>query len=222
VSLILNIETSSPICSVCLAKNSEVLMIKEDTSGNSHAKLLTVFIDELFKSCKISMHELDAVAISAGPGSYTGLRIGTSVAKGLCYALDKPLIAVPTLQSLAFGMKKKPRTNTDFFLPLIDARRMDVYLALYDNNLNEKIPASFSTIDNYLLESLNAFEKIQIGGTGAKKFYEQASSSKFQLTSIECSAEWMATVAQKKLSENCFENTAYYEPFYLKEFVSKH
>lgn len=105
--LILNIETSSPICSVCLSRDGTVIDCREDRTGNSHAKILTVFIDELFKSNNLSLSELDAVAVSAGPGSYTGLRIGTSVAKGLCYALNKPLISVPTLLALAVGIQKK-------------------------------------------------------------------------------------------------------------------
>jgi len=112
--LILNIETSSPICSVCLSRDETVIDFREDRTGNSHAKILTVFIDELFKSNNISLSELDAVAVSAGPGSYTGLRIGTSVAKGLGYAVNKPVISVPTFFALSVGIPTKASTQGPF------------------------------------------------------------------------------------------------------------
>ena len=132
MALILNIETSSPVCSVCVAKDGAVFAFKESREPNSHARLLTVMIDELFSENKLSFQQLDGIAVSAGPGSYTGLRIGVSVAKGLCYALNKPLISVPTLSSLAEGIKQKVKVTDVFFMPVMDARRMDIYTAVYD------------------------------------------------------------------------------------------
>ena len=141
MSLILNIETTSEVCSVGLALNGELIASRETIDPNSHSRLLTVFIDEIFKEAGKTVSDIDAIAISKGPGSYTGLRIGTSVAKGLCYSLGKPLISVDTLQSIAYGILFKSGLKNDFELefficPLIDARRMEVYTGLYDKDLN--------------------------------------------------------------------------------------
>ena len=132
MSLILNIETSSTICSVCLAKDGLLLGHRQDKQGNSHARVLTVFIEELMQKHQLSFHQLDAIAVSAGPGSYTGLRIGTSTAKGLCYALNKPLIAVPTLAAMADGVIRQTNDSNAAFMPALDARRMDIYTAVFD------------------------------------------------------------------------------------------
>src|ERR1043165_468191 len=136
MALILNIETATPVCSVCIAKDGVPVDYRENTDGNAHAKMLTVFIEELMASTGITMSAIDAVAVSGGPGSYTGLRIGTSVAKGLCYSLDRPLISVSTLLALAFGISKKVNIKDAFYMPVIDARRMDVYTSIFDHVLN--------------------------------------------------------------------------------------
>ena len=222
MALILNIETSTTVCSVCLAKDETIIDYREDKSGNSHAKILTVFIDELFKSNSISLAELDAVAVSAGPGSYTGLRIGLSVAKGLCYALNKPLISVPTLLALANGIQQKQNVSTAYYMPVIDARRMDAYTAVYNWNLTEVMKITCATIDNEFEKSLQAFEKIIIGGNASTKCKSVLIADKFSyIEEINCDSRSMIRISNKKYLKSEFENTAYFEPFYLKEFPAQ-
>ena len=219
MALILNIETSSPVCSVCLAKDGILLDYREDQKGNSHAKILTVFIDSLLSENKISIHELDAVAISSGPGSYTGLRIGTSVAKGLCYALNKPLITVPTLLSLATAIQKKTNDASAYYMPVMDARRMDVYTAIFDSNLNELRNTSCATLNEEFEKSLDGLINICIGGNAVNKCKVALTSENFTfIDEIYCDSRDMFNISHKKYLNNEFENVAYFEPFYLKEF----
>ncbi len=220
--LILNIETSTTICSVCLAKDETVIDYREDRTGNSHAKILTIFIDDLFKSNNISLSALDAVAVSAGPGSYTGLRIGTSVAKGLCYALNKPLISVPTLLALAIGIQQKQQVPSAYYMPALDARRMDAYIELYDADLNEIRQTNCVTLNEEFQNSLNGLGQISIGGNAAEKCRQTFSSPNFiYAEQVDCDARTMVRISNKKYLKNDFENTAYFEPFYLKEFPAK-
>lgn len=220
--LILNIETASPVCSVCLAKDGVLVDYREDLTGNSHAKILTVFIAELFSANNIPVAALDAVAVSAGPGSYTGLRIGTSVAKGLCYALDKPLITIPTLLCLAAGMQQKEHMSSVFYMPVLDARRMDVYTSIYDSGLNEVQKTACVTINEEFANSLKVLNNIYIGGNGANKCKPVFTSVNFNFVEKNnCDSRYMIGFSHKKYMENEFENTALFEPFYLKEFPSK-
>jgi len=220
--LILNIETASPVCSVALTEGEAVLDFLEDRTGNSHAKILTVFIEELLRGNKISASELDAVAVSAGPGSYTGLRIGTSVAKGLCYALNKPLIAIPTLLSLAAAIQAKNSSSSAHYLPVLDARRMDAYTAVYDGELNEIHKVNCDTLNQEFEDSIADLGNIYVGGNAMEKCKGAFSSSNFIFCEdIVCDARFMSRFSNKKFSQGEFENTAYYEPFYLKEFPSK-
>jgi tRNA threonylcarbamoyladenosine biosynthesis protein TsaB len=222
MALILNIETASPVCSVCLSKDGVLIDCREDLTGNSHAKILTVFINDLFAENGISMAALDAVAVSAGPGSYTGLRIGTSVAKGLCYALNKPLIAVPTLLSMAKGMQQNYNVSSAYYMPVLDARRMDVYTSIYDSGLNEVLKTACITINSEFERSLNELENIYIGGNGADKCRQVFSPEKFHyVEKNNCDSRHMIPFSHKKYMENDFENTALFEPFYLKEFPAK-
>ena len=136
MAIILNIETATTNCSVSLSKDGEILVLKEDnSSGYSHAETLHVFIDDVFKEAKIKPSAIDVIAVSKGPGSYTGLRIGVSTAKGLCFALNKPLIATDTLEALA---NQIIISNDGFIVPMLDARRMEVYSAIYNSNLEAK------------------------------------------------------------------------------------
>ena len=220
--LILNIETSTTICSVCIAEGETVIDYREDRTGNSHAKILTVFIDELFKSNHIPLTALDAVAVSSGPGSYTGLRIGTSVAKGLCYALNKPLIAVPTLLALAIGIQQKQNNSSAYYMPVLDARRMDAYTALYDSDLNEVRQTNCITLNEEFENSINGLGNVYVGGNAMEKCRQLFSSPNFIYTEqVECDARTMIRISNKKYLRNEFENTAYFEPVYLKEFPLK-
>lgn len=222
MALILNIETSTTVCSVCLAKDDAIIDFRENKSGNSHAKILTVFIDELFRSNNISPAEIDAVAVSAGPGSYTGLRIGVSVAKGLCYALNKPLISVPTLLALANGIQQKQNDIHSVYMPVMDARRMDVYTAIFNYELSEVLQVTCATLNEAFENTLNELENIYIGGNALAKCQQALTSSNYTyVEGVNCDARFMVRISNKKYLKNEFENTAYFEPFYLKEFPAK-
>lgn len=220
--LILNIETSSTICSVCLANNGALIDFREDKQGNSHARVLTVFIEELMRKNNIAFKELDAVAVSEGPGSYTGLRIGTSTAKGLCYALDKPLIAVPTLLAMADGVAKEMNDPSAVYMPALDARRMEIYTAVFDAQGNELIKTQAVIADSALAEKLNGFEKLFVFGNGAEKCKAVFKSDTIHfIADVNCDARFMIPVSESRANNNRFENLAYFEPLYLKEFGAK-
>lgn len=221
--LILNIETATQVCSVCLSRDGEVIDYREDTSGNSHARVLTTFIVQLFANNNLSMVDLSAVAVSAGPGSYTGLRIGTSVAKGLCYALNIPLIAVPTLQALAAGIQSKAGIQHDAcYMPMIDARRMDAYVGIYDSCLSELEPAACLTFANEFENKLKTLGRIYMGGNAMEKCKKLFSLYTVTYTeSVSCDSRNMVQLSRRKYHEAAFENTAYFEPHYMKEFTGR-
>lgn len=222
MALILNIETATPVCSVCLSADDRVIDFRADVSGNSHAKMLTVFIEEICTANRISFSELNAVALSAGPGSYTGLRIGTSVAKGLCYTLNIPLIAVPTLQALAAAIQQKASVGKAVYLPVLDARRMDVYSAIYDADLAELTPAHCVTLNAEFDAALSDFDVVYVGGSGMGKCREILKASNLVFVDdIHADSRAMGYLANRKYIKKEFENMAYFEPFYLKEFPAK-
>lgn len=229
MAIILNIETSTEVCSVNLAKNEALLAERESLEGLNHSRLLTVFIEALFDEAGLNPDGIDAVAVSMGPGSYTGLRIGTSVAKGICYALDKPLIGVPTLD--AFGkyaslnaddyISEKDGSDSLLFCPMIDARRMEVYTALYDAEGKQVEPVSARVIDEEAFSSWLSDHKILFFGNGAAKCQKAIThpSALFQGPQ-KASARFMLTIAEEKFRNKEFENVAYFEPFYLKDFIA--
>ncbi len=228
MALILNIETSTEVCSVTLSQNGLTLFKKESLEGLNHSSVLTVFIEELFKENNIQPNKLNAVAVSKGPGSYTGLRIGVSVAKGLCYGLNIPLISANSLEVLGIYASQNPEKYTFpnnekqvLFCPMIDARRMEVYTALYNSNGEEIRQVSAEIIDENFLADLLKTHKILFFGNGAKKCtgilkHENAVFEGPETTS----AEFMQMISEKKFSEKQFEDVAYFEPFYLKNFVA--
>lgn len=219
MSLILNLETATTNCSVSLAKNGEVLMLKELNSANySHAEKLHVFIDEVMQSTETRMQDLDAIAVSKGPGSYTGLRIGVSAAKGLCYALDRPLISIDTLQSMAAQLTLNEKKA--ILIPVLDARRMEVYSAIFDAQLNRirETKAEIIDIDSFrdFLDSIS----VHFMGSGAEKIKGVLIQENIQYhLHIVPSAKEMALLSFKKYQSKVFEDVAYFEPFYLKDFV---
>lgn len=220
--LILHIETATDTCSVALSDSGKPISSKETVKTRSHASVLTVFIDEILKENKITVADLDAVAVSKGPGSYTGLRIGVATAKGLCYGAGKPLISVNTLQSMcaAFLLNKKP--GDDFlYCPLIDARRMEVYVALFDSDLRFVESTAAVVLDEAFLTNHLNKNKIYFFGDGAEKLKPLLAENKnvFFNSDFSPSATGMITLAEKKFSSNEFEDLAYFEPFYLKDFV---
>ena len=226
MSLLLLIETSTKVCSAALSRESEVIGIAEEKSSSySHSSQLTVFIKRLIEEAGISFEQLDGVSVSRGPGSYTGLRIGVSVAKGLCYALDIPLISVDTLKAMAvMAIRSKKdilQDNKDVLLcPMIDARRMEVYNAIFDYNLSVIKPVTADIIDGDTFGELLKNNSIWFFGDGSYKCSPVIDSpNAYFLQEIEPSAVGMASLAHEKFMNKNFESTAYFEPFYLKDFI---
>ncbi len=218
--IILHIETSTNVCSVALSQNSQCLFSKSNADGMNHAALLSVFIAEAFEVLKENEKTLDAVAVSSGPGSYTGLRIGVSTAKGLCYGLDIPLISVSTLKILTVqALNEIENKENALFCPMIDARRMEVYSAFYDATgaLKREISADIITSDSYA--ELLANQTIYFFGNGAEKCKSTLThpNARF-IDNLIPLAENMIEFAVKSYNEKRFVDTAYFEPFYLKEF----
>ena len=216
MSLILNIETATKNCSVGLSKDGKCIALKELAEQNfSHAEKLHVFIVELLKESNVKFADLDAIAVSQGPGSYTGLRIGVSAAKGLCYALSIPLIAIDTLEVIA----RKINVESGIIIPMIDARRMEVFSAFFDTNYTKIRDTKAEVIDTSSYQEIS--EAIHLVGDGAMKFKDILTDSKFRFyPEMEFpSATEMAIISYQKFQNNQFEDVAYFEPFYLKDFV---
>lgn len=220
--MILHIETATDVCSVVLANEGKVLASRESTADRSHASILAVFIDEVMKEANVSFSNLLAVAVSKGPGSYTGLRIGVSTAKGICYAMNIPLIAINTLQAMASAyLLQFPVTDVStLLLPMIDARRMEVYGAVLNSSLDflEEVKAEVLTESSFMQHN----SAIVMFGDGAHKAVAVFSSHEnvSHNTEFKQSAYGLIALAQKAYANGQFENTAYFEPYYLKEFVT--
>ena len=217
---ILNIETSTEICSVCISENDIPLYSKETHEGYQHASFLTTYIDHCLKISGVKMKDLNAVAVSAGPGSYTGLRVGVSTAKAICYAMDIPLLSVDTLKSIAWKMKHNLKDNNSLntlFCPMIDARRMEVYTALYDINLTEVSKTKALIINEKEFDTETKWSNhFVIGGNGAVKTKEILSNWNPKYMATYCSASQMVELALEKYKAKNFENLAHYVPNYLK------
>lgn len=219
---LLSIDTSTSICSVALSRGTEQVAFRETAEGRSHAKILLPFIEEVLQEGGIAPGQLDAVAVSMGPGSYTGLRIGVSTAKGLCYALGIPLIGIPTLQVMAAGALEaaSPETGT-LLCPMLDARRMEVFSALYDNELREVEPYSAKIIEADSFRELLDRQPMLFCGNGMEKCCELLAAhpnARFDATPI--SARRMAALALRKFESRQFEDVAYCEPDYGKAYIA--
>lgn len=218
MAIILSLETSTTNCSVSLSKEGETLVLKEDNNANySHAESLHVFIDEILKSTQIALNDLDAIAVSKGPGSYTGLRIGVSAAKGLCYALNIPLISVSTLKALAHQVN----INEGIIVPMLDARRLEVYSAIFDVSFNEIRGVEAQILDeNSFAEHLNTQSVYFIGnGVVKTKRLITHANANFIEGKFPSSNE-MSFLAFEKYKKSDIEDVAYFEPFYLKDFIA--
>ncbi len=222
MAIIINIETSTSVCSVSVSSDGEVIFNKENFDGPSHASLLGVFVNEAVIFLRENNFKLDAVAVSCGPGSYTGLRIGVSEAKGLCYGLDIPLIAINSPLVLASGLLNEMQVEEDVLLcPMIDARRMEVYSAIYDAKLNivRKIQADIVEKDSY--DEFFATNKIYFFGDGAFKCKDTLTNpNAIFVDNIFPLARNMVSLSQQAYDKSEFVDVAYFEPFYLKEFVT--
>ena len=218
MAAILHLETTTTNCSVCIARNGELLAIREHASAQySHAEELHPFIEEVLREGNVKLGDLDAVAVSKGPGSYTGLRIGVSSAKGICYALDIPLISISTLKALACQIA----SPAGYVIPVLDARRMEVYSAVFDHNHKavREIRAEIITTESFK-DFLQESPCVLIG-PGAKKCEGilQNKNASFETEALPSSRE-MVKLAWEKWQQKDFENVAYFEPYYLKNFVT--
>lgn len=226
MAAILIIETSTEICSVALTQNGQVIDSIESGEGQNHARLTSVFAEQLLKRNNLTIKELAAVAVSRGPGSYTGLRIGVSTAKGICYAGNIPLIAVGTLEAMAkhvslnhsqYGIQE---TKPTLYCPMIDARRMEVFSMLLDNNGQTIKPVTAEVIDESFLSEEMKLHQVIFFGNGSEKCKNviQGENAVF-IGKVVASANHMAELAWQAYTKQQFEDVAYFEPFYLKDFV---
>ena len=228
MSLILCIETGTDICSVGIAENGELISLRESDKGRDHAIKIAVFVDELLTQTDIRPEDLDAVAVSMGPGSYTGLRIGVSFAKGLCYGLEIPLIGIGSLDALTevaredyeAGIISVESWEDAYLCPMIDARRMEVYTQIFSADGKAVNEVTAEIIDSESLKQYRAEERgFIIFGNGAEKCCEVLEDAIF--VDITPSARGLAMPAQKAFDEGRFVDLAYFEPFYLKDFMIK-
>ncbi|AZJ34691.1 tRNA (adenosine(37)-N6)-threonylcarbamoyltransferase complex dimerization subunit type 1 TsaB [Tenacibaculum singaporense] len=217
MATILHIETATKNCSVSVANKGELLAIQELNDGNySHAEKLHPFIQQVMEEVKLSFNDIDAVAVSKGPGSYTGLRIGVSAAKGLCFAFDKPLISIETLQSLAH----KVSIEEGVIIPMLDARRMEVYAAVYNSKHEQVRDIKAEIIDENSFEEYLSKGKVYFLGDGSEKCKEVIGHKNAVFIDGEFpSAKEMVQLSFDKYKKNDIEDVAYFEPFYLKDFV---
>lgn len=218
MAIILNIETATKNCSVSIAENGEILVLKELNSGNySHAEVLHPFIFAILKDVNLTAKNIDAIAVSKGPGSYTGLRIGVSAAKGLCFALNKPLIAIETLTSLSYAIS----IDDGFIVPMLDARRMEVYAAVYNGKHEQVRDIKAEIIDKDSFREYLEIGKVYFLGDGAHKCKEIIMHKNAIFVDDKYpSAKELAVLSYVKYQKSDIENVAYFEPFYLKDFVA--
>ena len=223
MSCILHVETSTKVCSVAVTEDGAVLFEKTDLNGPSHAVQLGVFVDEALSYIDNHGIPFDAVAVSCGPGSYTGLRIGVSMAKGICYGRELKLIAIPTLEVLCVPilLYHEELPEDALLCPMIDARRMEVYAAIYDRALRTVRPIGADIVDeNSYLEYLEQ-HPVYFFGDGASKCREKITHpNAHYLPDIVPLAKYMGPLAEKAVANGRYEDVAYFEPFYLKEFVA--
>lgn len=222
MALILNLETSSENCSVSLALDGNILAFKEEHSKKYiHSESLHPFIQDVMDQAGRTLAELDAVAVDKGPGSYTGLRIGVSAAKGFAYPLNIPIISATALQILVSEFVADHTVEPDDLLvPMLDARRMEVYTAIYSGKLTQISMIEARVVDKGNLDHLQA-EKVYVFGTGADKCKEVLTHPKFKFMGpVYPSARALASISEERFQAGKFEDTAYFEPYYLKEFIA--
>jgi tRNA threonylcarbamoyladenosine biosynthesis protein TsaB len=228
MALILSLETGTDVCSAALARQGRLISLRESGEGRNHARDLAIFVREMLEQTGIAPRELDAVAVGRGPGSYTGLRVGVSLAKGLACGLDIPLIAVDSLQALArvaceeveAGILPVRELSGHTLAPMIDARRMEVYTRLFDPALNPLSPIEAVILDEHTFADRLAAGPLAVFGDGASKLGKILAHPNLIELPVVSSARGMASLAEKAFAEGDFADTAYFEPFYLKDFVA--
>lgn len=222
MSCILNIETSTDVCSVSVSQDGACIFSQEDHEGPNHAVKLGTFVDEALSFADSHAIPLDAVAVSCGPGSYTGLRIGASMAKGICFGQDLKLIAVPTLELMAVPVLLREEVEDGALLcPMIDARRMEVYSAVYDRALHEVRGIQADVVDAETYREYLDRGPVYFFGNGAEKCMEVINHPNARLIKgVEPLAKWMFPIAERRIAQEKYEDVAYFVPFYLKDFVA--
>ena len=223
--MILCLETATPTCSVAITDGVATLAHRECKGQNAHSEKITIFIKEVMDEVGIDYSQLNAVAVSKGPGSYTGLRIGVSTAKGVCYAAGLPMMAVDTLQAMAYGMRERLGDELkpgDLLVPMIDARRMEVYCSVFDTSLNSVKGTEALVVDEHSFDDMLDGHRLWLFGDGAPKLHGLYDSNDHIhiVDGFEPSAAYMATLSDQALKTNDFVDVAYFEPFYLKDFVA--
>ena len=215
---ILNLETATTNCSVGISIDGETVSLQENNAQEySHSEQLHIFIKEALEKASLSFSDLDAIAISKGPGSYTGLRIGVSAAKGLCFSLDLPLISIPTLESMAHQVQVE---RDELVIPVLDARRMEVYSSVFGSGYKEIRETRAEIINEASFGEYAKAQKVYIIGSGAEKCRGALQHPHFHFdASIVPSAKEMGRLAFTKYQQGQFEDVAYFEPYYLKDFV---
>jgi tRNA threonylcarbamoyladenosine biosynthesis protein TsaB len=220
-------ETATEVCSVAIVENGFVTDFREDVSGQNHSKLLTLFISQLIESNGLKASDFDAVAVSEGPGSYTGLRIGVSAAKGFCYAAAIPLIVISSLEAMAYHVFENQDKYhveiqpTDLFIPMIDARRMEVFTAIYDSALQPLKKVNALVVEAATFNQFTDTARLFIFGNGSAKFKGiLIQPNIYFIDGVVASSLHMATLADHKFRNNEFADVAYFEPYYLKDFIA--
>ena len=222
--LLLNIDTSLGHASVCLSNNTELVVIEKNFSQRDHASFIQPAIKKLFEKTGISMHRLDAIAVAAGPGSYTGIRVGLATAKGLCYPLNKPLILLNTLEIIASAsVTQTPHsllTTHNLYCPMIDARRMEVFAAIYDQSLNVILNPQAVILDKNSFGEYLENHHIIFSGSGSQKFKAIIEHPNANFINIYHDVSHMIKLSVESFAHQQFADVAYCEPFYIKEFFT--
>jgi tRNA threonylcarbamoyladenosine biosynthesis protein TsaB len=224
---ILCLETATEVCSVAIVEDGKVTAYREDVSGQKHSKLLTVFIAQLLESNQLKASDFNAVAVSEGPGSYTGLRIGVSAAKGFCYAAGIPLIVISSLEAMAYHVFENQDKYQiaiqpdDLFVPMIDARRMEVFTAIYGSKLQSVRKVNALVVESASFNEYSNPVRLFLFGNGSAKCREILTQPNiYFVDGVGASSKNMATIADRKFRNNEFADVAYFEPYYLKDFIA--
>lgn len=214
IPTLLLLESSAETCSVALVRNNKVVASKKIVEPNSHSKYLSVLVEEMVRESEIEFNQINAVVVSAGPGSYTGLRIGASLAKGICFGLAIPLISASTLKAIAYAAQSD---GTNYYLATVDARRDDAYIALFNQDFEVVIEEKFATIDQELITELSAYQGIKIVGNASQKFSKYIKDLSAEIVEgVTVLAEHLLPESLEKLMNQNFEDLTYFEPNYIK------
>lgn len=221
MSLILNIDTATETASICLARQGNSMAKLRNEHQQDHASWLHTAIAQMMREENVDLGDLNAIAVSAGPGSYTGLRVGMAAAKGFCYALGIPLLLEDTLMVMAFAASIQPQNKDTLLCPMIDARRMEVFTALYTFRLEEMLPSKPLILDEHSFEETLSNHRISFFGSGSKKWNSITKNANALFPDVKADAEHLSILSYKKFIKKEFADIGYCEPFYLKEFYSR-